>query len=419
MPEFLRLSLEDCLILASKNHAKLKGQDLSIEAALWQLNEAKARFWPIIDYQQKMAPAPTDASNAAGSFFSGDITFFNNIRVGVGLPLYAFGQLTMAQRLAKQGISAAKENRDKEEREIHYQVKQLYYGILLGRELKEIAHDALHKINKKLMEASETGELSPYKMAKLKVFKLDLEKRLDEAYTRERIAWGALRIQIGFDTNQPFALKKTYLSPAVSRLEPLEYYLNTAGAERPDVHLVNIGVEAKRLQYVLEKKKMFPQIGFGGFIDFGRTTGTVRNVNTTDDFNNPFNFTRAGVGLEMRGKLDFHGSNARIKRLNSEYLKADIEASLAKSAIALEVEEAYREVVRFREDMYRMEEKGKLARQMLFLSKSNLELGVGEEGEYTDALQLVLQTRGEYFKAVFDYNVALSKLDWKVGKKDF
>lgn len=413
----LRLTLEDCLQLASENHAKLEAKDYGIEGAKWRLNESRARFWPIIDYKHRMAPVPTDASEAAESFLQGELTFFNSIRVGLGMPLYAFGQLTTVQKLARQGVKAAEVERDKDEGQIHFEVKQLFFGILLARELKAVAYDALSKINGKLKDEAFTQKHSPFEIAKLKIFKIDLEKRLAEGLEKEKVAKEAMAIQLGLPEGRPFEIARTGLGLYLRGLKPLEYYLEVAQVDRPDSQLVAIGMEAKRLEVVLEKRKNLPRLGMGGFIDIGRTTGTVRNLNSTDDFNNPFNFTRAGVGVELEGRFDFHGSHARIQRLQSEYRKATVEGDLARRGIGLEVKETYFVAQRTRGDLYRAEEKRKLANQMLFLSKTNLDVGVGEEGEYADALQLVLLTRGEYYKALFDYNAALAKLEWKTGRR--
>jgi len=414
----LRLSLEDCLRMASENNAKLSARDHGIEGANWRLEEAQARFWPVMEYSHRMGPAPLDAQNAAQSFFGGDLTFFNTTKVGVGMPLYAFGQLTTAQGLAKQGIAAAKQERFKDETKLHLEVKQLYYGIQLSRELKGLAQDAINKIKNQLKKEEETKTHSPYDILKLKVFKSDLERRLDEAVQKETLAWHALKIQLGLPDAQSFELATYYLEPAVKRLEPLENYVGRALEERPDSNLIDIGVESKRLEHQLEKRKLFPKVGLGGFFELGRTTDTVQNVRATDAFNNPFNFTRAGVGLELKGQFDFHGSHAKIKRLGSEYNKVLAESALAKRGIGLEVEEAYREAKKLKENVARAEERQKMARQMMFLSKTNLDIGVGEEQPYTDALQLVLLTRGEYYKAVFDYNIALARLDEKMGRRD-
>ena len=82
------------------------------------------------------------------------------------------------------------------------------------------------------------------------------------------------------------------------------------------------------------------------------------------------------------------------------------------------MKESFGEVRRLKEGVAMAEQKQKMARQMMFLSKSNLEVGVGEEQEYTDALQLVLASRGEYLKTVFDYNTALAKFEEKIGRRN-
>lgn len=413
--EVLELGLADCLKLSSANHGKIEGMKHSIEAAKWRHNEAEARFWPVLEYKNRMAPVPTDADNPVSTFFNGDVTFFNSLHVGVAVPLYASGQLTLAQKLARHGVEAEEAKKDNEESKLHHEVRQLYYGILFGREIEFLLEDAVRKISKRLEEEEETQELSPYKLAKLKIFKVDLEKRIQEAKTGGAIAEEALRVQLGLGPDRMFRVRREDLHAAVSTLPALETFSEPAKSARGDSRLLNIGVAAKKLEGRLERRKLMPQIGAGAFMDFGRTTGEIRNVGATDDFNNPFNFTRAGLGLEIRGNIDFHGGRSRIKRLDSEYYKALVESSLAREGIQLEVEQSWIEAKEALANVARSEQKRKLARQMLFFSKSNREIGVGEESEYADALQLVLLSRGEYYKALFDFNVAYSKLQWKAG----
>ncbi|MBI4125077.1 MAG: TolC family protein [Deltaproteobacteria bacterium] len=411
----LRLSLEDCLALAEANNAKLEAGDYAIEGSEWQVNEAKARFKPVLEVTDRMAPVPTDAQNAAESFFRGDITFFNQTKVGVGLPVYAFGKLSTAKNLAAQGVEAAKNQKERAREEIHHDVKRLYFGILFGKEIVDLTDDAIGKIDNQLAKEEEDPEHSPYDIAKLKVFKLELEKRQEEARIKSDLAREALKVQMGLPAEQTVALKEKYLEPVPQKIHGKDFYLGKAETDRAEMELVEIGVAAKALEWQLEKRKLLPNVGLGGFFEIGRTTDTIRNLSVSDDFSNPFNYTRAGVGLEIRGEFDIHRSRAKIKRLQSEHYKALTEAALAKRGMALEIEEAYGEALQGAKNLDRAEERKKLARQMLFLSKSNIEVGVGDEEEYTDALQLVLLTKSEYFKAVFDYNVALAKLEWKAG----
>lgn len=413
------LSLQECLEMAAANNARLAAKDYAIEGAQWKYNETKVHGVPTFEYSNKSAPVPRDARTAAASFFEGDVTFFNATRFAVGLPLSGFGQLSVVQDLAQKGIEQARMERVRDEVKLRSEVKQLYYGVLLSQDLGELGRDAVQKIEKQLKKEEETKEHSPYEILKLKVFKLELEKRVAESFTKGALAKEALKLQVGLREEDMIELTQSNLEPAHHDFKTLEHYLEMAMAARPDVNLVDIGVEAKRLEYDLEKKKMLPKLGFGGFFEIARTTQEIRNVSTVDAFVNPFNYTRAGLGIEIKGTIDFKQSYSRIHRLEAEYQKAQLERSFAKQGIELEVKEAFGDVKRLKTNVDMADEKQRMARQMMFLSKSNLEVGVGNEQEYTDALQLVLASRGEYLKSVFDYNVALAKFEEKTGRRNY
>jgi hypothetical protein len=57
----------------------------------------------------------------------------------------------------------------------------------------------------------------------------------------------------------------------------------------------------------------------------------------------------------------------------------------------------------------------KLARQFVFLTKTNLDIGVGDKKEYSDSLQAYLVARGRYLESIFNYNLAVATLKQKVG----
>ncbi|MDZ4224447.1 MAG: TolC family protein, partial [bacterium] len=413
-----RLSLKDCLDMALANNARLASKDYAIEGAQWKYAETKVHGVPIFEYSNKSAPVPRDARTAARSFFEGDVTFFNASRFAVGMPLTGFGQLSVVQDLARKGIEAARAEKARDAVRLQSDIKQLYYGVLLSQDLRELGEDAVRKIEDQLEKEEETREHSPYEILKLKVFKLELEKRVQEAATKGDMAKEALKLQVGLGEHESIALASSNLEPAHHDFKTLEQYLEEAVAVRPDSNLVDIGVAAKRLEFDLEKKKLLPRLGLGGFFEIARTAQEIRNVSTTDAFVNPFNYMRAGLGIEIKGTLDFKQAHSRINRLESEYQKAQLERAFAKQGIELEVKESFGEVKRLKESVVMAEQKQRMARQMMFLSKSNIEVGVGEEQEYTDALQLVLASRGEYLKTVFDYNTALAKFEEKIGRKN-
>jgi outer membrane protein TolC len=414
----LVLNLDDCIKMALENNEKVIGAGYGITAAEGQLKEAKATGWPVIEYQWRVAPVPTDASNAFRAFFDGQLALFNSFRFTIGFPLFASGQIWTAKDMAKNGVAASKQNDVKEREGTIFMIKQLYNGVLLANEVEKLLSDAVEKINNKVKdeEAQEVPTHSPYDLLKLKVFGVELEKRLAETMQNRELALQGLRIQMGLQPEVKFRLSENLLKPITAELSSLEKYMQASIEHRPEMHMLDIGVDTRRLQYKLEKQKLGPSAGFAFFLEGGITSSEIFNVGSSNDYNNPFNYARAGVGLQVSGKLDIHGASGRIKKAKAEYFKAVYDRLIAEKGLKLDLEKAYLTAERKRDDVRRMKRAESLARQMMFLSKSNSELGIGDEKDYTDALQLVLLSRGQYFQSVFDYNTALADLEQKVGQ---
>jgi outer membrane protein TolC len=341
--------------------------------------------------------------------------------VGVGVPLYSFGKLSLAKRLAKSGLKSAEVLQFQEKNQLISKVRQLYYGVLLAEEVGRLVKEAYNRldseIKKRNVEIEEAAdvEYSPIDNLKMKVFLYDLEKRLADVRQKEAMALEGLRVQMGLAPGTVFTVFSKKLRPVVAELKPFDDYVAVAMTSRPDVKLLSVGLDAKRNQYLLEKRKLLPDVGAGLFFELGRTASDVRGIIATDDFNDPFNFTRAGVGLQISGKFDFHGANARIKKSRSEYYKLNLEQMLAKEAMKLDVKDAFLRAKTAQANLKRAREAEKVARQILFLTQSNYGIGIGDSKDLVDALQMILTTRGRYFESVFDYNSALAVLDEKIG----
>ncbi len=411
----LRLSLTDCLERALTDNPDLQVANYSIETAEEKKREASRLGYPIVDYEYNVAPAPQDVSDALGSFFSGDITVFNKVKIGVGVPVYTFGKVKAGKSLAEEGILAEMMKKSKTRTEIAFKVKQLYYGILLAQDVRRLLKYAHDGIDKEIRKREEKGGTDPSELIKMKLFRAELEKKMDESDKKGSLAKEALAVQMGLEDGDSFVLRAGGLSPVSRKFLRYEEYRREAVGERPDLKLLEIGVAAREKQVTLEKRLMTPNLAVGSFFELGRAPG-VTGVTTTDDFSDPMNYTRAGIGLQLKGTLDVHTSLSKIRQARSELFKTGVQRDYAEEGVELEVKEAYLDVQGARKAMARSEDAGTLSRQLLFLTQSNYDIGVGEARDLIEAFGAFLQQRGQYFEAVFNYNVAVAKLDQKVGR---
>ncbi len=412
--EVMRLTLDECVERALTYYPELQVADYSIQTAEKKKTEASRLGHPIVDYEYLLAPAPRDVGNAIESFFSGDLTAFNSFKLRVAVPIHTFGKVKTGKELADRGIAGEREKKVQKKSEIVLKVKQLYNGILLAREVNRLLRSARDGIQDEIDKRDTKGGTDPSELLKLKLFRAELERRIEEGQKKEILALEALRVQLGMDAASRFDLATDKLRPIAKNVSNYEKYRQEALHSRQDLKLLRIGREAKEKQLTLEKRLMTPNLGVGTFFEIGRAPG-VTGVTTTDDFSDPFNFTRAGIGLQLKGQLDYHASLAKVRQARSELYKLEVQKELAEDGVDLEVKEAFLDVKNTKQEIERAEEAGKMSRQLLFLTQSNWDIGIGESKDLIDAFSSFLMTRGQYFEAVFHFNVAVAKLDQKVG----
>ncbi|MCC6272521.1 MAG: hypothetical protein IT572_03555, partial [Deltaproteobacteria bacterium] len=92
-----RLSIEDCVKMALLNNREVRAKDYDMEVAQSKLKEAQPRGIPVFEYEFLSFPAPRDADRAVSSFFEGDVTFGQRGKISLGIPLYTFGKIGIAQ----------------------------------------------------------------------------------------------------------------------------------------------------------------------------------------------------------------------------------------------------------------------------------------------------------------------------------
>lgn len=412
----VKLDLKDCVQMALLNNKEIKATAYDVVAAQYKLKEAQPKSVPTIEYEFLTAPAPRDVDNAVNSFFTGNVTFFQRGKLAVGSPLYTFGKIGLAQGLAKQGILAEKQKRVEKKNDVILKVKQLYYGILLAKDLRELFEDAERHLSSEITRRESADEPSdPVNLVKLKLYRFEVLSRLAELDKKDRLARHALRIQVGLPRATEVDIAEDHLRPVDFELQDFDHYLNLSQKYRPKKQLLEIGLKAKELQYRLQKRDIAPNVGIGGIFEFGVTAQDIQGLQLTDDFNDPFNFTRAGLGIRIEGTLNPKRYVDKLKQMQADYFKVAMQKSVADEGLELEIREAYLDVEQSEKNMKNSREAMKTARQYVFLTKTNIDIGIGDKKEHSESLQAYLVARGRFFESILNYNLSVAALEQRVG----
>lgn len=411
-----KLSLNDCVQMALLNNREVRAKDYDMEIAQSKLKEAQPRGLPVIDYEFLSFPAPRDADHAVSSFFDGNVTFAQRGKISLGIPLYTFGKIGIAQELARHGIASEKEKKIEKQNDVVLKVKQLYYGLLLAKDVRELFEDADRHLRNEVQRRENSSEATdPIELVRLKLFRYEALNRILDVDKKAALAREGLRIQLGMERGTQFSVQEDHLTPVEYEIKDFDYYLDKNRKNNPKNRMLDIGVKASEAQYRLERRKIAPDVGIGGFYEFGRTVKSISGITLTDDFNDPFNFNRVGFGLRIKGDINIKSYLAKTKAAQAEYYKNSLNKSIADEGLELDLKEAYLGVLQTREAMENGYRAMKLARQYVFLTKTNVDIGVGDKKDYSDSLQAYLVSRGRYLESVFNYNVAVATLELKSG----
>ena len=131
--------------------------------------------------------------------------------------------------------------------------------------------------------------------------------------------------------------------------------------------------------------------------------------------NDDFNFTEAGGALALKWDLNFFQTNAELQQKKASYLKTKSILEDGKASIALQVREKYYRVKQMQDNLEWSIESRKSGRGILVLSLTNFRFGIGTGKDVFDGLSVYARTAGDYYSAVFDYNIAVLELQSVVG----
>jgi HAE1 family hydrophobic/amphiphilic exporter-1 len=417
-------TLSECVRAALDNSPDLIAASATLAKARAQLAEARAGRFGQSTYTQLFGLVneahgnPVFSSDDKNDVFDG-LGPFTRLELDISIPLWTFGKLEAALEAAQRGLESELAHGQVKRAEVVLQVQQLYYSVLLTRQLSAVLHDMLDTLDKavtKTQQRLDEGSHSTTEtdLLKLKIGRAKLNKGVVEVDAAGRLALAALARAIGLEDGAPFEVAERKLEPTGVQLESLDAYLEQGLHQRPEWQQVASGVAARTAQVQLERANLYPSI----FLSTGVHYAVAGNRTEQD---NPFayddfNYIRPIGVLGLRWDLNFFTQQAKIDQAQADLAHVVAEQRAAASGLRLDIRRAYSDVMQHRETIQSAEQGRKAARGWLILGVSNFDLGIGEPDELFNALGAYSETSSDYFRAVHDYNVAVATLGKAVGR---
>ncbi len=338
---------------------------------------------------------------------------FGSLELTLIQPIYTYGKISGYREAAEGGLKAAVAGTTKKRSDIILRTKELYYGLLFAKdmrnlllEIKEQLSKSLEKTERQLQAGSPwADEINIYKF---RAFLGEAERNLNEIDKNILFLREALMTSMGIAQESGFDIADSVLTPEERLPDTLVAYLNNSKKLRPELIQLQEGLNAKKSLIDVERSNYYPQLFLGVKASLSGATNRdkIKNPYISDQFNRSY----GALFIGAKWLLDFGMTKGRVSEAEAEYAKLKEKNRFAIEAIPLQVKKAYLDFEESRKNIHELEKASTNARKWLVSAVANYDLGVGEAIDVADAGSAYALTKTNYLKSILNHRLSYANL---------
>lgn len=342
--------------------------------------------------------------------FSG---LFGSAQLDITQPLFTFGKITHAKGAARDGLDAQRALADEAAGDLAVDAARAYWGVKTARELGGMLDDGIDEIAKALADLEDRAgkgkgkpDASIQDRQRVAVLVAEAKVQRADALQAELEALSGLRALTGvpdadLDDAELAAIDRKIPSRAASDHRP------QAVAARTGAHAADELAEMAESQY-------FPDIAVVA-------SGVIARAQGADDppsvfANDPYNRTGAGAVLGLQWTIEPWTVAARVARARADARKAHAQSELAQLGARYDADNALADATAAHDKVDAASQGEKAARTWLASVLQAEAIGAAESRDLADAYIAWFQMRARWAQAVFQWNVAVVRLDRASGE---
>lgn len=415
-----RLSLQQAMEIALKEHPALKESKEKVTAAKYQIGSARAAYLPQVTYTYNLYwgnafPATSGAAIGGGppglgASLGGQTTDFYVNRFSLSQLLYDFGKTPGQITQSRASFHQSQEDYAGNRQQVVLDARTAYFGYLAAQRARKVTEETVRQ-NQELVKQAQ-GFYTVGLKAKIDVTKAEAnlynaEADLIKAKNTVDLAKVTLMTAMGL---------KTF--PYAGVEEMMEVTPQPQSLAELKVQALNRRPEVVRNRYQQDFDKAAIRVARAGWFP---TVSSLAAYSwqgpdapfSSNAFENKSWWVGAGVTMPLfDGLLTYH--NVRTANANSRATLAD--AELLSQNINKEVEQRYLDLTAAWELIRATKKALEAARENFRLAQGRYQVGVGSIIEVTDAQVQFFQADLKFVRALYDYRVAEAQLDKAIGK---
>ena len=425
------LTLDDAIELALKNNRLIEQSEEDREAARWNLSAVRRSSGPTLSWQSTLNRlggryyrnsyrANRDTANARNAEYRAaygyepyNMNLYPNYNyesvhsLTLRMPVYTGGRLSNQRESARYTLNAADLTLENSRQQVKYQAAAAYYQVLQRASLVDVQKQAVQLLQEHLRNISVQYEVGTVAKADLLATNVQLansQQSLNTAQGNYQTAVAQLNNVLGLpvDTEVAASDKIAFVKYNLSEADCLDYALS----HRPDGIAAVYAVKRAEANTSAAKSGYRPSVNA---VVQGSTSGeSFLNANHRGE--------RWSVGVEMSWNVFDNGlTSAQVEQYKSAERRAESVARQQLEAIQLEVRSAYIALKTAEKNIETTAAAVAKAEEEFAIAQVRYVEGVDTNLNVMNAQEKVVETRSNYYTAVYNYNTSRAQLEKAMG----
>ena len=418
--EILRVSLEDAVRLAFERNSDVVRARERLEELEGTREEVLAAAFPQLTWSAGadrsrnpgILNSPTVEEipeEVLGGFAPQPVTIYNT-SLRLDQPIYSSGKTSHSLRAARKVMEQAETNISEARRNLAFDVTGLYYDALLARSsIKVLKKQKEHGRRHFEMTSVrfDIGDATRLELLQAKAALENIEPRLIRAVNRYDDTLANLNFLMRRRGDAPLVLTETLDGIPPVRTPSKDFLIATALERRPDLVMSHQEEEFLEEQVKITKTNLYPK--FSLFGEFGRSSLETDNLLRSD-------YDDWMVGIDVKLNLfDGFRTRGKVKQLHSRIVQERIKREKKENLIALEIENALREMERAGKSLEASDAANRTSKEALRVAQENYAVGAATNLELLDGERALLQSELDLAEARRDLLLSVARLKWLAG----
>ncbi|AUC61648.1 OMF family outer membrane secretin [Cyanobacterium sp. HL-69] len=403
------ITLEQAIDIALENNRDLQRAKLELQRSNESLRAAQARKRVFVDGTANV----TEDGNQSQGFLGNTNTFGAGAGVEVGYRISTGGRITATINRAQEEIRVSELEVDKISQDTVFTVSTSYYQLQNSDAQVNIAQAAVEDFTQTLRDAQlleRAGLGTRFDVLQAEVDLANANQALTRARADQRNARRELARVIGV----PETVEYSSADEVEERGEwdlSLEESIVLAYTNREELDQILALREINQQDREIALSEKRPQVNLFANYNFNTTFADSRPVSTTG-YNDGYSI---GARLQWRF-VDGGESKANAQQEEISTIIEENNFDDRKSAIRLEVETAFNDLMANQENISTTEQAAITATESLRLARLRFQAGVGTQTDVINAQRALTEARGNFLQAIIGYNQSLNSLQRAVGE---